>query len=499
MAKVEKDSSPMHDPDYQEFLAAYPEVEQTLAFDELRAREYARLDELGHVYLDYTGGGLYASSQLQQQFELLKESVFGNPHSINPSSLAMTKRVDQARAYVLEFFNAPAEEYLAIFTSNASGALKLLGESYPFKQGDRYLLTADNHNSVNGIREFAAKKGAEVTYIPVRSDNMRIDIAELDPNLELVDPSGNNLFAFPAQSNFSGVKHPLDLISQARDLGWDVLLDAAAYAPTNPLDLFECRPDFMVVSFYKMFGFPTGVGALIARREKLAKLERPWFAGGTITIASVKAHAHSMAEGEARFEDGTINYLAFPGVEYGLRHLNEVGMEDIQKRVSMFTGWLLDAMGALTHSDGSPLVKIHGPKDTKERGGTIAFNVLDRNGTSFDIRLIEALANEDGISLRTGCFCNPGAGEVAFKVGRDEIEHFFEGDDAYSFDQLRSGFIESYGRDIGAVRVSMGIVTNYADVLAFLQFLSSFLDQDSNTFGVDRIEGLSAQSTRDSA
>jgi hypothetical protein len=53
-------------------------------------------------------------------------------------------------------------------------------------------------------------------------------IAALDDR----DPERPNLFAFPAQSNFSGVKHPLSLIARARERGWRVLLDVAAFAPT---------------------------------------------------------------------------------------------------------------------------------------------------------------------------------------------------------------------------------------------------------------------------
>ena len=113
---------------------------------------YKRLDQKGLVYLDYTGGGLYADSQIRQHMALLRDSVFGNPHSTNAASEAATQRVDRVRAYVLEFFKASPSEYVAIFTSNATAAIKLVGESYPFGPGDRYLLTFDNHNSVNGIR-----------------------------------------------------------------------------------------------------------------------------------------------------------------------------------------------------------------------------------------------------------------------------------------------------------------------------------------------------------
>lgn len=37
-----------------------------------------------------------------------------------------------------------------------------------------------------------------------------------------------------------------------------VLLDAAAYIPTNRLDLSVVKPDFVTMSFYKVFGYPTG-------------------------------------------------------------------------------------------------------------------------------------------------------------------------------------------------------------------------------------------------
>ena len=161
------------------FLAAYPSYATTAALDDLREREYARLDAAGQVYLDYTGGGLYAESQLRGHLDLLSGGVFGNPHSHNPTSQAMTGLVDEARAYVLEYFNASPGEYVVIFTPNASGALKLVGEAYPFGPGDHYLLTFDNHNSVNGIREFAAAQGRGVHLLPVVPPELRVDPATL--------------------------------------------------------------------------------------------------------------------------------------------------------------------------------------------------------------------------------------------------------------------------------------------------------------------------------
>src|SRR5439155_25978378 len=143
--------------------------------DDLRGREFSRIDAGRHVYLDYTGAGLYAASQLREHSAMLDRGVFGNPHSASLCSTATTDLVEQTRRAVLEYFNAPRDEYTAVFTANATGALKLAGEAYPFAPGGRFLLTFDNHNSVNGIREFAHAKGADVVYAPIELPDLRID------------------------------------------------------------------------------------------------------------------------------------------------------------------------------------------------------------------------------------------------------------------------------------------------------------------------------------
>ncbi len=461
--------------EFAEFLKKYPSYEATLRIDELRAADYARLDQAGHVYLDYTGAGIYAESQIRTHQKLLLENVYGNPHSSNPTSITATQLVESARADVLRYFNAPPDEYDVIFTANASGALKLVGESYPFGVGSQYLLTFDNHNSVNGIREFAHAKGAEVTYIPVALPDMRVVESQLDEALEKADPKHNNLFAYPAQSNFSSVQHPLEWIERAHAKGWDVLLDAAAFAPSNQLDLSAWKADFVPLSFYKIFGYPTGVGALVARREALAKLQRPWFAGGTITVASVQGDKYYLAEGHTAFEDGTLDYLNIPAIEIGLRHIEAIGIETIHERVRCLTGWLLDNLTEMKHSTGVPLVRLYGPIGTEKRGGAVTLNFFNTKGQAIDHRVIEDEANKSNISLRTGCFCNPGAGELALGISRLELAVCFSQplhQQRLSIDDFR---VCIDGKSTGAVRISVGLVTNFDDVQAFLEFARALL------------------------
>lgn len=458
------------------FRRDYPTYDSTARLDTLRATEYARLDRDHQVYLDYTGGGLYAESQPRKHMDVLSTHVFGNPHSSNPTSLAMTELVESARSYVLAFFNASPDEYEVIFTLNASGALKLVGESYPFEPGDRYLLTFDNHNSVNGIREFAGAKGATVTYSPVVAPDLSIDEQALRHNLARIDRSKHNLFAYPAQSNFSGIQHSLEWVAAAKALGWDVLLDAAAFTPTNRLDLSRVKPDFVSQSFYKIIGYPTGVGALIARKEAIAKLHRPWYAGGTIIFSSVLGYGHNLAPGPAAFEDGTLNYLSIPGVEIGLRHIAAIGMETIHERVRCLTGWVLEHLTSLRHSNGRPLVVLYGTPTTERRGATITFNVVDAAGKLIEHLFIEQCANRQAISLRTGCFCNPGAREQALDLGADELEGFFRQTERMTLEQFMVALHTPGGDGRGAVRISLGVASNFADVYRFMQFAESFVD-----------------------
>ena len=338
------------------FLAGEPGYAGTAAIDRLRQAEFSRLDRSGHVYVDYTGSGLYGESQVRRHADLLASGVFGNPHSVNPTSSASTEAVERCRHRVLSFFRADPREYGVAFTANASQALKLVGEAFPFEHGDTFLPTFDNHNSVNGIREFARSRGAETHYVPVFPPDLRGSDDALEEALARGGGTRHGLLAFPAQSNFSGVQHPLEWIDRGHAHGYDVLLDAAAFAPTNELDLSRWKPDFVTLSFYKMFGYPTGVGALLARHDALARLHRPWFAGGTIDVVSVQADQFRPAEGPAGFEDGTPNFLALPAVELGLDMMESVGVGVIHERVRALTSWLLDrAEGA--RASGRPAAR----------------------------------------------------------------------------------------------------------------------------------------------
>lgn len=193
---------------------------------------------------------------------------------------------------VLQHFNTTSEEYSVIFTSGCTAALKLVAESFPWRPqtqheaGSCFSFLTDSHTSVVGMRGLTA--GLGVTVLPVAPEQLR---SSGEAELEGDACQTPHLFCFPAQSNFSGRKYPLSHVRgiQARRLHpasdlrgrWFVLLDAASYVSCSPLNLQSCPADFVSVSFYKMFGFPTGLGALLVQNRAAGMLRKAYFGGGT--------------------------------------------------------------------------------------------------------------------------------------------------------------------------------------------------------------------------
>ena len=277
------------------------------------------------------------------------------------------------------------------------------------------------------------------------------------------------------------------------------MLDCAAFAPTNRLDLSQVKPDFVPLSFYKIFGYPTGVGCLLVKKSALKKLHRPWFAGGTISIVSVQGPWHYLIEDSAGFEDGTVNYLNLPAVEIGLRHIEKIGLDIIHQRVACLTAWLLAEMSNLKHSNGANQIQIYGPTDMTKRGGTITFNLDDPQGERLDYRRVEALANQANISLRTGCFCNPGSGEIAHKLSKKEMGKIFQSPTPVAFDELFETIRRTYNKYPSNIRVSLGLASNFADVYYFVAFLRGLLNRPANEINALPLTASAYNMSRDGA
>ncbi|KAF8309410.1 PLP-dependent transferase [Clavulina sp. PMI_390] len=487
----------------QRFVTAHPTYLQTSAIDDLRRREFTRLDKSG-VYLDYTGAGLYPESLIREHTDLLLGNVFGNPHSASPSSVLSSKYAHAARLAVLNFFDADPSEYEVVFTNNASTALRIVAEAYPYSKGadSKLILPTDAHNSVNGMREFALKAGAQVTYVPMEAPGKQTFLAPED--------GAESLYVLTGQSNLSGLKGNLSLLAEAKSRGYNTLLDAAALAPTTAISLRSLKGsvDAMAISLYKLIGYPTGIGCFVAKKEFLTKLQKPWFSGGSVLVVQAPNMGRLLLDGHERWEDGTVNFLSLIAIPRGLQILHN-HLPTLTQRLPLLMHFTLSSLASLKHSNGKPVVDLHSPSGPDEyspstHGAVISMSFLKPSGERFLPHDIENAASRANIHVRAGCLCNPGASTTL--TGMTEMLNNFDMKrvDAEGKQDTPSSVSESYAsnedmewfiRDGGVVRMGFGLASAISDAAAFVEFSRTFVDvteatKDGKTVGAPKLKKI---------
>lgn len=252
-----------------------------------------------NYYLDHAGATLYSEKQINDVFNNLSSNLYCNPHT----SKSTEDLIDQVRFRILNFFNTTSDEYNVIFTSGATQSLKIVAETFDFRGNataeDEYgsfCYLQDNHTSVLGMREVVKTSSIEVITKTKFMEHLPRDHC---PE-QLDSQQTNSLFVYPAQCNFSGFKYPMETISAIQQNGientipsnWYVCVDAASFVSTNFFDLKRYNPDFVCLSFYKLFGYPTGLGALIVSRRGEKVLQKKYYGGGTVKIAMTEINWH---------------------------------------------------------------------------------------------------------------------------------------------------------------------------------------------------------------
>lgn len=287
---------PGFDEAYAKFKGMYPKFQIAERVEELRLDEYNHLEQSRKVCLDYCGFGLFS---YQQQLHEWEYSSFGlsqisvnslSSHALGADQGSIEKDL---RKRIMEYLNIPTTEYTMVFTVSRGSAFKLLAESYPFHQNRRLLTVYDYESqSVNWMAEGAKNKGAKLRRACFKWPSMRLCCSELKKELKHKrnkrKDSAVGLFAFPVQSRVTGSKYSYQWMSMAQQNGWHVLLDAGALGPKDmdSLGISLFRPDFIITSFYKVFGRdPTGFGCLFIKNSVMNSLENQ---GGAPAVGLVR-------------------------------------------------------------------------------------------------------------------------------------------------------------------------------------------------------------------
>lgn len=471
-------------------------------FQDVIEHEFTRIK--GITYLDHAGATLYPESLVRDYFQDISRNVYGNPHSHNPSSRLTHDTVDRVRYRVLQHFNATPEEYSVIFTSGCTAALKLVAESFPWRPqteseaGSRFCYLTDSHTSVVGMRGLTSARG--VLALPVSPQEVE-NWAKEESQGEDVICQTPHLFCYPAQSNFSGRKYPLSHVKgiQARRLypacdhrgRWFVLLDAASHVSCSPLNLQECPADFIPISFYKMFGFPTGLGALLVHNNTAGILKKTYFGGGTAAAyLSGEDYYVQVANISDRFEDGTVSFLDIIAVNHGFEALYRItgGMHNIQQHTFGLARYTYMLLSSLCHGNGQPVAQMYTEgqfESPSTQGAILNFNLKDSHGRIIGYSQVDRMASLYNIHVRTGCFCNTGACQSFLGITNRQMRRNLEaghvcGDTIDLVD----------GQPTGSVRVSFGYMSTFEDCQKFLNFVAECFVEKPVTVDQVRLENL---------
>ncbi|KAF8422908.1 pyridoxal phosphate-dependent transferase [Tirmania nivea] len=451
------------------------------AVEKIRETEYPQLQDV--TYLDHAGTTIYASSLVRKVADDLVSNLYGNPHSQSPSSQLTSKRINDIRLRVLQLFNASPEDYDIVFCANATAGMKLVLEAYTAQVGAfQYRYHKDCHTSAVGIRELS---GDSKCFL---SDEEVEKWLEGGLTANEVGSKIRGLFVYPAQSNLSGRRLPQSWAGKVRNSkrNFYTLLDAAALVTTAPLDLAVMGPDFTVVSFYKMFGYPD-LGALIVRKASPEMLEflknRRYFGGGTVAAVTSQDdtfHAKRTGVPHEHMEDGTLSFHSIIALNIAITvHSDFYGdFSSISRHTTSLAMYLQQQLAELEHYNRRRVCTLY-PESfpsaltvddwVRHQGPTIAFNMRRADGAWVGYSEVEKLAAVKRIHIRTGGLCNPGGVESYIGLKAWEIKQNYEAGHRCWDDQdiMR-------GKPTGAIRVSLGAMSTIDDVKNFVSFIKEF-------------------------
>ncbi|KAF2760410.1 PLP-dependent transferase [Pseudovirgaria hyperparasitica] len=456
-----------------------------MTMDQIRGEEYPMMAT--KTYLDHAGTTIPAKSMLKATYEDLVSNLYGNPHSEHNDSVRTSRKVDAVRRQTLRFFKADPAHFDVIFVANASAAIKLVGECFrdaseKKKKGFWLGYHRDCHTSVVGLRE--ASKGRHHCFKDDRDVNQWINAgAQFNRDARRQRSKDQlGLFAYPGQSNMTGRRLPLSWSENIRASHLQdnmyTLLDAAGLATSCQIDLSDPRraPDFMTVSFYKIFGGPN-LGALIVRKVAgdVLRFQKDFGGGSVDMVISMGATWHAKkSELHDRMEYGTLPFQSIIQLGHAFNAHQKIygSMDAISKHTTSLTRLLYRALTSLRHSNGRNMVVVY--NDVQDyaygnallQGGNIAFNLIDQDGYLVGYTDVEKRANDYNISIRSGSLCNPGGFAHYLNWSPEEMKRAYEaGHRCSNPTQLMNG------KPTGVVRVSLGAMSNVTDVDKFIWFI----------------------------
>jgi len=339
------------------------------------------------VYLD-NGASAQKPNAVLDALDRAYRHEYANVHrGLHYLSNTATQHFEEAREIVRRFLNARSENEI-IYTRNTTEGINLVASSFgaTFKEGDEIVVSImEHHSNIVPWHFLRERKGCVLKWAPI-TDTGELDIEALDA---LIGPR-TRMVAVTHMSNVLGTVTPAkEIVARAHAKGVPVLLDGSQSAVHLPIDVQDLDCDFYVFTGHKVYG-PTGIGALYAKAEHLARMQ-PYMGGGEM-IELVTTDQITYAQSPHKFEAGTPAIAEAIGLGAALDYMMHVGREQIAAHEADLARYAHERL------DGMNWLKIYGKAPGK--GAIVSFNIDGLHPHD-----VSTIIDRSGVAVRAGHAC----------------------------------------------------------------------------------------------
>lgn len=340
------------------------------------------------IYLDNAATSWPKPDSVKQAIVNAFDLYGANPgRGSHAMAIRTTEMIYRTRLAIARLINAESHERI-VFCTNATDALNIAIFGL-LRPGDRAITSSMEHNSVRRPLRRMQDLGIDVVAVQAMGSGV------LDPDAIRSIAQGARLIAVTHGSNVNGALQPIrEIATIAHENGALLLVDAAQTIGAMPIDVQALGIDLLAFPGHKSLLGPSGTGGLyISPNVNLAEMT-PLHAGGTGLRSEEDTEPLELPY---RYESGTVNTLGIAGLEAGVNHVLETGVEAIAQHHRFTRSRLI---GGLREAG----VRIFDP------GQDDAANVVSFDIDGWQSADIGAVLDQSfGIACRTGLHCAPTA------------------------------------------------------------------------------------------
>ncbi|MEG2935486.1 MAG: aminotransferase class V-fold PLP-dependent enzyme [Clostridium sp.] len=295
--------------------------------------------------------------------------------------------VYETRELLCKFFNFSKPKNV-IFTSGVTESLNVILKGL-FNFGDHIIVSSMEHNAVLRPLNSIVKLGVEYTVVSCNSDGT-LNIKQLENHIK----PNTKAIVMTHSSNVCGTILPFESIGKlCKRNHIYFIVDTAQTAGVIPIDMKELNIDILCFTGHKSLLGPQGIGGFLIS-EELSKITRPLLEGGTGSFSEYEYQPSYMPD---KFEGGTPNVPGIYGLNAGIKYINSIGIDEIQKHEEHLTQLFIDNILDI------PEAEVIGLPSSKGRTAVVSLNFKNYDNGEISYYLDK----EYGISVRCGLHCAP--------------------------------------------------------------------------------------------